>query len=210
MNYSKQSLLQRRAVLTAAVASVGVLLAACSSSPSVERVSAKKAVDVSGRWNDTDSRLVAEEMIQDCLARPWYTRARAKTGNPPVVVVGEVSNQSSEHIPVGTFVEDLQRALINSDKVSFVASSAERASVRNERAEQDSNASEATRKARGQEIGADYILSGTINSIVDKEGGEAVVFYQTNLKLLDVETNMIVWNGQNKIKKIVKRSRLGL
>lgn len=209
MNHAEQPSLQRRALLTTAAASVGVLLAGCASK-SVERVSARKTVDLSGRWNDTDSRLVAEEMIKDCLSRPWYTRARAKTGNPPVVVVGEVSNQSSEHIPVATFVEDLQRALINSDKVSFVASGSERATIRAERADQDSNASEATRKARGQEIGADYVLSGTINSIVDKEGGEAVVFYQTNLKLLDVETNMIVWNGQNKIKKIVKRAKFGL
>ena len=37
-------------------------------------------------------------------------------------------------------------------------------------------------------------------------GGKQVMLYQVNLKLLDVKTNQIAWNGQKKIKKFVKRS----
>ena len=113
-----------------------------------------------------------------------------------------------EHINTSVFIEEVQRALINSGQVNFVASSEERGALRTERLEQDEFASEATRKAFGKEVGADYMLSGVLNSVVDKSGSKALVFYQTNLKLIDIETNQIVWNGQKQIKKYVKHSKV--
>ena len=184
-----------------------LLMSACGTS--VQRMDAGEVKDVSGRWNDTDSRLVAEEMIADCLSRPWYAAAHSALGKNPTVIVGTVKNQSQEHINTDTFVEDLQRSLINSGKVEFVASKKERGEVRDERLDQDTNSEESTRKAHGQETGADYMLSGALNQIVDQEGGKAVVFYQTNLKMLDMKSNKIVWNGQKKLKKFVKRSKAG-
>lgn len=184
------------------------VLSACGTS--VQRMDAGEVKDVSGRWNDTDSRLVAEEMISDCLGQAWYPRALKETGGKePTVIVGTVRNQSQEHINTDTFVEELQRALINSGKVEFVASKSERGEVRDERLDQDTNSSEDTRTQHGQETGANYMLSGTLNQIVDQEGGKAVVYYQTNLKLLNMKSNKIAWNGQKKIKKFVKRSKAG-
>jgi uncharacterized protein (TIGR02722 family) len=181
------------------------LLAGCASTQ-VKRMDVGEVKDISGRWNDTDSRLVAEEMIKDCLSRPWLASAADSKGKPPTVVVGRVRNQSSEHIATDTFIEDLQRELLNSGKVQFVASKSERGEVRDERLDQDTNASEETRKENGQESGADFVLSGVISTITDQEGGQSVVLYQTNLKLLNMTTNQIVWNGAKKIKKYVKRA----
>lgn len=183
-------------------------LAACGGTK-VTRMDTNDVKDLSGRWNDTDSRLVAEEMIRDCLSRPWVSNATADKGKSPTVIVGAVRNQSHEHVATDTFVEDLQRELINSGRVEFVASKSERGDVRDERLDQDTNASEETRKAHGNESGADYMLSGAINTIEDQEGGKTVVLYQTNLKLLNMKTNQIAWNGQKKIKKFVQRSKVG-
>jgi penicillin-binding protein activator len=176
----------------------------------VRRMDVNEVKDVSGRWNDTDARLVAEEMIQDSISRPWLAKAAQRKGSPPTVIVQSVRNKSMEHIDTGLFVEELQRALINSGRVEFVANADERGEVRSERADQDLNASEETRKDHGQENGADYGLSGTISSVQDKEGAEAVVLYQVNLKLVDIRTNQIVWNGQKKIKKNVVRAAASL
>jgi len=182
-------------------------LAGCATTQ-VQRMDVGEVKDISGNWNDTDSRLTAEEMIQDCLSRPWLSKASSEKGKSPTVIVGRVHNESHEHINTDTFVEDLQRSLINSGKVEFVASKTERGDVRDERLDQDTNASEETRKAHGQEAGADFMLSGAINTIEDKEGGKAVMLYQVNLKLLNVQSNQIAWNGQKKIKKFIKRSKV--
>jgi len=181
------------------------LLAGCGGTK-VKRIDTAAVVDISGKWNDTDSRLTAEEMIGDSLSRPWISAASGPAGENPTVIVGTVRNDSSEHINTGVFVEDLQRALINSGRVTFVASKTERGEVRDERLDQDTNASEATKKAHGQEAGADFMLSGNISTIEDKEGGKSVILYQVNLKMLNMKTNQISWSGQKKIKKFVKRS----
>ena len=150
---------------------------ACS--PKVKRVETNLVKDVGGGWNDTDAQMVAQEMITDCLNSGWYSKFVSKKGKEPVVIVGTVVNNTSEHINTGVFVEEMQRALINSAKVDFVASAAERGEIRTERLDQDEFASEETRKAFGKEIGADFMLSGVLNSVVDKADSKALVFYHT-------------------------------
>jgi uncharacterized protein (TIGR02722 family) len=182
-----------------------LLLAACATS--VKRLDVEEVKDVSGRWNDTDSQMVAEAMIQDCLAHPWVDQfRRVHPGKQPVLIVGTIANRSTEHINTQTFTKDLERAIINSGEATFVASSREREQLRSERDAQAGYTAEATRSFHGEESGADYMLIGTLNSIVDKEGRRSVVFYQVDLELVDMRTNRKVWIGDKKIKKYVKRA----
>ena len=173
---------------------------------STTRVAVDSTKDLSGKWNDTDSRLVSEEMIQDVLSRPWLNSFNRKKGKPPTVIIGAVRNLSHEHINTRTFVNDLEKSLINSGEVDFVASASERSEIRSERRDQDLNASEQSRKAMGNEQGADFMLKGTINTIIDSIKGEQVRFYQVDLTLIDLESNRKVWVGQKKIKKVVEQS----
>jgi hypothetical protein len=182
------------------------ILAGCGSSKTVERVDPNTTIDLSGEWNDTDSRLVAEEMISDMLARPWLGEFKGRTGKTPVVIVGTVRNRSSEHIPTSAFIKNLERELTNSGKVDFVASREEREEIRDERADQQDFASPETMKRFQQETGANYMLIGDITSIVDQEGGDKVKYYQVNLELVDIETNRKAWLGEKKIKKFVSQS----
>lgn len=179
------------------------LLAGCS--PTVSRVESDSVTDLSGDWNDTDSRLVSEEMIQDVLSRSWLTNFRSSKGKSPTVIVGTVRNLSHEHINTRTFVADMERDLINSGDVEFVASATDREEVRGEVKDQDLNATEASRKAMGNEIGADFMLQGSINSIVDAVSGEQARFYQIDLTLIELGSNRKVWVGQKKIKKTVEK-----
>jgi uncharacterized protein (TIGR02722 family) len=180
-----------------------ILLSGCSKT--VTRVDADSVTDLSGNWNDTDSRLVAEEMIQDVLSRAWLTNFSRAQGKSPTVIVGTVRNLSHEHINTRTFIADMERELINSGTVEFVASAVDRQEVRDEIKEQDLHASEGTRKAMGQEIGADFMMQGSINSIVDAISGEQARFYQIDLTLIELGTNRKVWVGQKKIKKTVEK-----
>lgn len=183
-------------------------IAACK--PVVTREDPNSVTDLSGNWNDTDSRKVSQEMIQDVLSQPWLSKFTRKNGHAPTVIIGTVRNLSHDHINTRTFIADIRRALINSGEVDFVASSDERGEIREERRDQDLNASEQTRKEMGNEVGADFMLKGTINSIIDAIDGEQVRFYQVDLTLIDLSTNRMVWAGQQKIKKSIERSGIRL
>ena len=178
-----------------------LLLAACGTQ--VERVGVEEVHDLSGAWNDTDSRLVAEAMIADMLSRPWIRDFVDRHQARPTVIVGRIRNLSHEHINVTTFINDIERELINSGKVDFVAAPHERGELRAERKDQELNASEETRKPMGQELGADFMLQGDISTIIDREGKRQVRYYQVDLTLIDLATNRKVWIGQKKIKKYV-------
>jgi uncharacterized protein (TIGR02722 family) len=183
-----------------------LLVTGCSGGKQVTRIDPGEQVDLSGRWNDTDSRLVSEEMIADCMSRPWKARHIDEKGKRPTVIVGNIRNKSTEHIAVGTFIGDIERAFINSGEAEMVASAEEREQIRDERADQQQYSSEETMAKWGREHGADYMLSGVINSIEDQEGGDMVVFYQVDLNLISLETNTKVWQGQKKIKKFISNS----
>ena len=192
-----------------------LLLVSGGCAPRVTRMAPEQAVDLSGRWNDVDSRLVAEAVIRQSFesgaGASWATRyMQAHGGRQPTVVVGTVRNRSMEHIPVGTFVRDLERAYVNSGQVRVVAAPEEREEVRDERYDQQDHAAADTRARLSRELGADFMLQGDIESIEDREGGRSVVFYQVDLTLVDIETNAKIWVGQHKIKKFIERPRFGL
>ncbi len=194
--------------LTLLVLVVLGLAVGCGSAPKVRRTAVEETIDLSGRWNDSDSRMVADEMIKDCLNRPWLPEFQSHKGKKPMVIVGTVLNRSDEHINTQVFVKDLEMALINSGLVDFVASRDERRELREERADMQLGFTSAeTEKAMGRETGADFMLKGTLNTVRDQIKGQYVILYQVNLEFHNLETNRKVWIGQKKLKKVVSRSR---
>ncbi len=178
----------------------------CGSSRNVQRTSSDTTVDLSGRWNDTDSRLTAKKMVNALLDARWIGNFKKENQRKPVVIVGNIKNNSSEHIQTKIFSKDIERELINSGEVKFVASSEERAEIREERAEQQQYSSLETAKRLANETGADYMLKGVISTQNDSFDGEAVKFYQVDLEMINLETNEKVWMDSKKIKKLVDQA----
>lgn len=193
----------KRIIAIVAIAVSGIIISSCSRQ--VTRVNTDQAIDISGNWNNTDSRLVAQEMTQTILTGKWLpNHLEDKAGKKPVVVVGVVTNKSHEHIDAETFVKDVEQSFIQSDRVRLVQGGKKREELRAEKADQQDNASVSTMKKFGLENGADYILQGSINSIVDSHKRQKVVYYQVNLELTNIQTNEVVWIGDKKIAKYVK------
>lgn len=190
------------AILILSMAVVG-----CRPSQDITRIDPGTQTDLSGKWNDTDARLVAEEMIADVISKPWLGTFNRSNDNPPTVIVGTVRNESMEHIDTEVFTKELERFFVNSGEISVVASRDERQEIRDERRDQQVWASVETTAEMARELGADFMLIGNINSIVDEaiDRRTLAVFYTVNLELVNVETNQKVWIGNKKIKKYIER-----
>ena len=180
------------------------LILAASCAHKVTRIDPADTPDISGKWNNIDSRLTAEEMISQSLGSAWLNDFVQAKGKKPVVICGMVSNKSHEHIEAETFIKDLERAFISSAKVGLVQGGKKREELRAEKADQQTNSSVSTMKKFGLENGADFILQGSINSFVDSHKRKKTVTYQINLELTNIETNEVVWIGDKKISKYVK------
>lgn len=188
------------------------VVTACSPTLKVNRVDPNTQTDLTGKWNDTDAKLVSEEMINDVLDKPWYQQFKNEHDNMnPVVIVGRVRNETMEHIDTKIFTKEIERVFINSGLVDVVATAEERSDIRQERAEQQSFASLESVKAMGRELGADLMLIGNVSSIKDQSINkrQSAIFYSINMELIDIETNRKLWFGNKEIKKIVQKKGIG-
>ena len=176
---------------------------ACQSNK-VTRVDPNTQIDLSGRWNDSDSRMVAEKMVNELFASERFKAYAKENGKKPTLIVGIIRNKTSEHIDAANYIKKFELAIFNSNVADLVESDEFRDKLRQERAEQQDFADPATMAQWGKETGADLMLFGEMTSETDTNNNKRVVNYITTLFLTDIETNKRVWYGQHEIKKLVK------
>jgi penicillin-binding protein activator len=180
-----------------------VILISCQTR-TVTRIDPSTQIDLSGRWNDTDSRMVADQMIHDLFDSDQFKKYADQKARKPVLVVGMIRNKTSEHIDAENYIKKFEIVIHNSGIAELVESDEFRDKLRLERTEQRDFADPATAKQFGKETGADLMLFGEMTSETDTYNKKRVVNYITTLFLTDIETNKRVWYGQREIKKYVK------
>ena len=181
-----------------------IALVSFSCARSVSRIDPGQQIDLSGRWNDSDSRMVANKMVTELLGSDKFKDYSKTLGKKPSVIVGLIRNKTSEHIDADNYIKKIELAIYNSSIADLVESDSFRDKLRQERAEQQDFASSGTASQWGKEQGANLMLFGEMTSETDTYHKKKVVNYITTLFLTDIETNRRVWYGQEEIKKFIK------
>lgn len=170
---------------------------------SVARIDSSNVVDLTGYWNDSDVRIVCNEIINEILSSPRLYGFYGQYGHYPVFVLGNIKNASDEHIDTEIVANNLRNAILNSGVADFIADKDQRLELRDERSDQQVWAADDQAKAMRAEDAADFMLQGSIRTIVQKNGNNSVRQYYVNIELVDVETGRIIWSGVNDtIKKV--------
>jgi len=183
---------------------VMIALISASCARSVSRIDPNQQIDLSGRWNDSDSRMVANKMVTELLASDKFKDYSKTLGKKPAIIVGLIHNKTSEHIDADNYIKKIELAIYNSGIADLVESDSFRDKLRQERAEQQDFANSTTASTWGKEVGANLMLFGEMTSETDVYNKKRVVNYITTLFLTDIETNKRVWYGQQEIKKYIK------
>jgi uncharacterized protein (TIGR02722 family) len=176
---------------------------ACSQR-TVTRINPDEEMNLSGRWNDTDSRMVAEKMTTDFLTSEKYKEYATSLGKKPAIILGNIRNKTTEHIDASNYIKKFELAIFNSGVAELVESDEQRDKLRLERVQQQDFSDPSTIAQWGKEVGANLMLFGEMTSETDVYNNKRVVNYQTTLFLTDMETNKRIWFGQHEIKKFIK------
>jgi len=171
----------------------------------VERVDPETRVDLDYRFNDTDARQVWQGMVNDSAYRGWINRWQSENGgNRPVMIVGPVKNNTQDYINMNLFTRNFEREMLNGGNVRVVSMRDQRGDLRDERLQGQEWNSPETRKLMKNEMGADLMLMGDVNDVVERSLNNRQVskYYQVNLELTNIETNEKVWIGSVEIKKV--------
>jgi PBP1b-binding outer membrane lipoprotein LpoB len=210
VNINREEIFTMKSIVKtgAAVFLALALFASCSSNPKVTRIDSGAQVDLSGLWNDTDVRIVCDSLIRSCLSSPRVAQALERRGGIPPVRVGNFRTESDEHIDTSIISSSMEIAIFNSGKLDFVAGGSARDELRSERQDQQGYASESSAAGLGNEIGADFLLTGSVRTIIDRAGGEATRTYFVSAEMTSIETNARMWMDQNsEIKKYIQTPR---
>jgi len=158
------------------------------------------------KYSDVDLNLIAEKLVRELVTSSYMSQV----ANPPIVIMGKISNRTSEHIDMKSLGDKIRTGLINTGKVKFLSKEM-RADVAAEIAYQHGgNVDPATAKRLGEQTGADHILYGSMADISKSRGDEKLVYYKITLNLVDLTTTLIDWAGEQEIKKKFKRVNVGL
>lgn len=158
------------------------------------------------QWSETDMQVAVKSMVESLVKHPAV--ASAKT--PPDVIVTGLQNKTSEHIDTQSIMDMIRVELTNSGKVSFLDKEA-RKDISDEYDYQNSGmVSKETKKSAGSQIGADYVINGRLDSIVQEVGKDKSVYYKLTLNLTNIKTTRIVWTDQKQIRKTFKKKTIGL
>lgn len=158
------------------------------------------------QWSETDMQKAVADLVASLLAHPAITKSKTE----PVVMVTGLQNKTSEHIDTQSIMDMVRVELMKSGKVAFIDKEA-RQDIADEYNYQNSGmVSGQTKKGPGDQVGADFIINGRMDSIVQEVGKDKSVYYKLTLNLTNIKTSMIQWSDQKQIRKTFKKKSIGL
>jgi penicillin-binding protein activator len=158
------------------------------------------------RWSETDMQKAVQDLVKEAVANPTIAAAKRR----PIVMVTRLQNKTSEVIDTQNITDMFQVELQNSGKVQFVDKAA-REDMAEEYEYQDSGmVSRETKKGKGGQVGADFVLNGRLDSIVQEAGKDKTVYYKMTMNLTNLKSGLVEWTGQKQMRKMFKKKRIGL
>ncbi len=158
------------------------------------------------QWSETDMQQVVADLVGNLTKHPAISAAP----KPPLLMVTKLQNKTSEHIDTQSIMDMVKNDLMGTGRVLFVDKES-RQDVSEEYDYQNSGmVSQETKKGPGGQLGADYVLGGRLDSIVQEVGKDKTVYYKVTLLLTNLKTNVSVWSGQKQLRKAYKKKSVGM
>lgn len=158
------------------------------------------------QWSETDMQKAVQDLVGSLMNAPVITQSKKM----PVVMVTNLQNKTSEHIDTQSIMDMVRVELMQSGRVAFIDKEA-RQDIADEYNYQNSGmVGDDSKKGPGGQVGADYIINGRLDSIVQEVGKDKSVYYKLTLNLTNLKTSMIQWTNQKQIRKTFKKKSIGL
>lgn len=142
----------------------------------------------------------ASEMVDSLVAFPPIVEATKD--RRPVIVVNGIRNKTMQHIDTEAITDSVRTRLIRSGKFRFIDRSTDAASTAEIKVQQDSGLTDPTKQAQfGKQVGAEYMISGSIMEVVQRSGDIKDVYYKIELNLKNIQTGVLEWSDEKSFRK---------
>jgi hypothetical protein len=162
-------------------------------------------------YDFTDKKAIVDELVTSLANKAPLCCREGR----PVIVVYNVANRTSQHIDTSGITDDIRQEILASGKARFV-NKAQRQSIQKELGYQyGGNVSPETRIQRARQVGAEYMLTGTLRSIKKKQPRQVrlkkktLQYYSLTLELTHLETGLIEWTDSVEIVREAAKPFIG-
>ncbi|MCC7403358.1 MAG: penicillin-binding protein activator LpoB [Bdellovibrionales bacterium] len=157
------------------------------------------------QWSESDMQNAVRDLVGSATGHYSITSSK----RPPIVMVTKLQNKTEEHIDTQSIMDMVRVELGRGGRVSFVDKEA-REDIKEEYEYQDSGMVEReSKKGAGGQVGADFIINGRLDAIVQQAGKDKTVYYKLTLNMTNLKTGIIVWSDYKQIRKKFRKQRVG-
>lgn len=199
--------------LTVGMFSVILVLSFINScSVTTKTINPNATVHYDETYGFSDKKQIVDTLISSLTTKSILAH---RADDRPVVIMYGIANRTDEHISTKNISDDLRMGLVQSGKVKLVNETQRKDIATETEYQYGQNVSPETRIARGKQVGAEFMISGTLYSISQKEGREvrlkrkSLKYYSLNLELTSIETGLIEWADKVEIVREASKPIIG-
>ena len=182
--------------------------AGCASAP-VTYEDPGSAQPLTTNFGFSDLNKVAAKMVNDMLSHPATVEITAK--RRPLIYISNVLNETDQHIDTKSIADTIQTQVLRSGKFRFTEIDTRKKRAQEIEYQNESGmVKKSTAVARGQEIGAEYEVYGSLVSYTERTSTTLRRSYKFTMKLQNIQTGVIEWQNEEPISKQQKRPMVGL
>ncbi len=148
-------------------------------------------------YDYSDMRNITQAVVDELLASPFL-----KDKEPaPIVMIAGVQNRTSRYVDTKALTDKMRTALIQSGKAQFV-NEARREELLREQGYQAAHSTADTQVQVGRQLGARYMLSGSLMEMESNSPRQVRVskqqlnYYKLTIEVTDLETGLIAWTTE--------------
>ncbi len=186
-----------------------ILSTACS--VTTREIATDEKVIYDEGYHFSDKNAIVEVMVDSILSKPPLFQSVDR----PVLIVYGIANRTSEHISTSAMTDDIRQRLLQSGRVRFV-NKLQRLNIERETSYQyGGNVATETAIQRAKQIGARYMLTGTLRSIKKEQPAQfrakkkTLMYYSLNMELTDIQSGLIEWADSAEVIREASKPFLG-
>ena len=196
------------AVIFAGIAAV-VVLAGCRAT--TRDISPDETIHYDETYDFSDKKQIVNDLVDSLVSKSPLGRGEKR----PVVIIYNVANRTEHHISTSGITDDIRSELLSRGTARFV-NRARRNTIQEELSYQSGgNVAQETRVQQGRQVGAAYMITGTLRSIRKKQPDQVrfkrrtLQYYSLTLELTDLETGLIEWSDSAEIAREAAKPFIG-
>lgn len=193
------------------VIALSTLLSGCAAfRAQTTQVDVDSADPMRERFDFTDLRSITESFANELGHSPFITNH----DDAPIMMIAGVQNRTSDYLDTKNLTDRLRTLLFQTGNVQFV-NEARREDLLREQGYQAAQATPETQAGIGQQLGARYMMSGSLTEMSDRSPRQARVsktvrrYYKLTLEVTDLETGLLAWTAEREFAREARQPLIG-